>query len=61
MNLWRFRVVLTFNFCHVACRDSTIALLLALGEMLETPFRVMDEFDVFVSHGVCVVDNRAPI
>lgn len=30
--------------------DRTIALLLALGEMLETPFRVMDEFDVFVSH-----------
>ena len=27
---------------------STIALLLALGEMLETPFRVMDEFDVFL-------------
>ena len=26
----------------------TIALLLALGEMLETPFRVMDEFDVFL-------------
>jgi chromosome segregation ATPase len=27
---------------------TTIALLLALGEMLETPFRVMDEFDVFL-------------
>lgn len=26
----------------------TIALLLALGESLETPFRVMDEFDVFL-------------
>jgi len=26
----------------------TISLLLALGEMLETPFRVMDEFDVFL-------------
>ena len=25
-----------------------MALLLALGEMLETPFRVMDEFDVFL-------------
>jgi len=27
---------------------TTIALLLALGETLETPFRVMDEFDVFL-------------
>lgn len=27
---------------------TTIALLLALGELLETPFRVMDEFDVFL-------------
>lgn len=27
---------------------TTMALLLALGEMLETPFRVMDEFDVFL-------------
>mmetsp|Transcript_18798 Transcript_18798/g.52504 ORF Transcript_18798/g.52504 Transcript_18798/m.52504 type:complete len:1214 (+) Transcript_18798:218-3859(+) len=27
---------------------ATIALLLALGESLETPFRVMDEFDVFL-------------
>eukprot|EP00536_Pseudo-nitzschia_multiseries_P000717 jgi/Psemu1/249877/estExt_Genewise1Plus.C_90057 len=27
---------------------STIALLIALGESLETPFRVMDEFDVFL-------------
>ena len=27
---------------------STIALLLAIGETLETPFRVMDEFDVFL-------------
>ena len=27
---------------------TTIALLLALGESLETPFRVMDEFDVFL-------------
>lgn len=35
--------VLTF---HLLCR--TIALLLAIGEMLETPFRVMDEFDVFL-------------
>jgi hypothetical protein len=26
----------------------TISLLLALGETLETPFRVMDEFDVFL-------------
>ena len=26
----------------------TISLLLAIGEMLETPFRVMDEFDVFL-------------
>jgi len=27
---------------------TTIALLLALGENLETPFRVFDEFDVFL-------------
>lgn len=27
---------------------TTLALLLALGESLETPFRVMDEFDVFL-------------
>jgi DNA repair exonuclease SbcCD ATPase subunit len=27
---------------------ATIALLLALGESLETPFRVLDEFDVFL-------------
>lgn len=27
---------------------TTLALLLALGEHLETPFRVMDEFDVFL-------------
>ena len=27
---------------------TTLSLLLALGEMLETPFRVMDEFDVFL-------------
>lgn len=27
---------------------TTIALLLALGESLETPFRVLDEFDVFL-------------
>ena len=27
---------------------TTIALLLALGESLETPFRIMDEFDVFL-------------
>ena len=27
---------------------TTIALLIALGEYLETPFRVMDEFDVFL-------------
>jgi len=27
---------------------ATLALLLALGESLETPFRVMDEFDVFL-------------
>lgn len=27
---------------------TTLALLLALGECLETPFRVMDEFDVFL-------------
>lgn len=27
---------------------TTLALLLALGERLETPFRVMDEFDVFL-------------
>ena len=26
----------------------TLSLLLALGESLETPFRVMDEFDVFL-------------
>ena len=26
----------------------TLSLLLALGERLETPFRVMDEFDVFL-------------
>lgn len=29
---------------------TTLALLLALGESLETPFRVMDEFDVFLDH-----------
>lgn len=27
---------------------TTISLLLALGESLETPFRVLDEFDVFL-------------
>lgn len=27
---------------------TTLSLLLALGECLETPFRVMDEFDVFL-------------
>ena len=27
---------------------TTLALLLAIGESLETPFRVMDEFDVFL-------------
>merc|ERR1711957_130806 len=27
---------------------TTLSLLLALGESLETPFRVMDEFDVFL-------------
>ena len=27
---------------------TTLSLLLALGEALETPFRVMDEFDVFL-------------
>jgi hypothetical protein len=27
---------------------TTLSLLLALGENLETPFRVMDEFDVFM-------------
>jgi len=27
---------------------TTLSLLLALGENLETPFRVMDEFDVFL-------------
>jgi hypothetical protein len=27
---------------------TTLSLLLALGERLETPFRVMDEFDVFL-------------
>ena len=26
----------------------TLALLLAIGEAIETPFRVMDEFDVFL-------------
>lgn len=26
----------------------TVSLLLAIGESLETPFRVMDEFDVFL-------------
>jgi chromosome segregation ATPase len=30
---------------------TTIALLLALGESLETPFRVLDEFDVFLDPG----------
>jgi len=29
---------------------TTLALLIALGENLETPFRVMDEFDVFLDH-----------
>ena len=27
---------------------ATLSLLLAIGESLETPFRVMDEFDVFL-------------
>ena len=27
---------------------ATLSLLLAIGECLETPFRVMDEFDVFL-------------
>jgi chromosome segregation ATPase len=27
---------------------TTLSLLLAIGESLETPFRVMDEFDVFL-------------
>jgi chromosome segregation ATPase len=27
---------------------TTIALLMALGESLETPFRIMDEFDIFL-------------
>ena len=27
---------------------ATLSLLLAIGESLETPFRVMDEFDVFM-------------
>lgn len=36
----------SFNFQFF---ERTIALLVAIGEMLETPFRVMDEFDVFVS------------
>jgi len=27
---------------------TTLALLLALGEKLETPFRILDEFDVFL-------------
>ena len=30
------------------CSFTMLALLLALGERLETPFRVMDEFDVFL-------------
>ena len=34
------------SFTHVFY--STISLLLAIGETLETPFRVMDEFDVFL-------------
>ena len=34
------------SFTHLFCR--TISLLLAIGETLETPFRVMDEFDVFL-------------
>jgi hypothetical protein len=27
---------------------TTMALLVALGETLETPFRILDEFDVFL-------------
>ena len=34
------------SYIYLFCR--TIALLIAIGEMLETPFRVMDEFDVFL-------------
>ena len=30
---------------------TTLALLIAIGQVMETPFRVMDEFDVFMDNG----------
>ena len=30
---------------------TTLALLIAIGQVMETPFRVMDEFDVFMDPG----------
>lgn len=40
---------------------TTISLLLSLGESLETPFRVMDEFDVFLDPQVRKLTIRALI
>ena len=37
---------------------TTIALLLALGENLETPFRILDEFDVFLDVSCFVCGNH---
>ena len=34
---------------------TTLALLIALGEAIECPFRVMDEFDIFMYVVVCVL------
>lgn len=33
----------------------TLALLLAIGEAIETPFRVMDEFDMFLVSIACKI------